>query len=374
VRIGIDARLGHKEGVGRHIGELIRWVATLDSSNEYVVYVKSKGSEDFVARELRRPNVRAVLLKGTSFLAGEQIDLIRAIRREKLDLFHATFDYGIPLAAPCKRVLTVHDAWFEQKTYFRSKWTRRYYRFMTRLGLRKAEAVIAVSQFVKEKILHFCPDMKRSEAKMTVVHNGVGEAFNTALPRSFPLLEKYGVEEYLLYVGALTEHKNLFGLLEGYARLVHQHASVPPLVIGGKANPHLTDPRQFVEKWGIEKKVLFLGHVPDEALPALYRGAALFVFPSLHEGFGIPILEAMACGTPVVTSNLAAMPEVAGEAALLVDPRRPEEIQSAMASILFKPGLGKTLSERGIRRAGAFSWKKMATQVLEVYKEVYEKN
>jgi len=205
VRIGIDARLGHKEGVGRHIGELIRWAATLRPDHEYVVYVKSKGAESFT-KELQRPNIRWVFLKGTSFLAGEQIDLVRAIYREKLDLFHATFDYGLPLIAPCRQLLTVHDAYFGPKTYFRSKWTRRYYQFMTRRGIRKADAVITVSQFVKEKIFHFNPGMKPIEGKVQVVHNGVGEEFNTAIPRSFPLLEKYGIERYLLYVGALTEH------------------------------------------------------------------------------------------------------------------------------------------------------------------------
>jgi glycosyltransferase involved in cell wall biosynthesis len=374
VRIGIDARLGHKEGVGRHIGELIRSVSMIDSNNEYVVYVKPKAAEHFSGREWQRSNIRWVALKGSSFLVEEQIDLIRAIYRDKLDLFHATFDYGIPLMAPCKRVLTVHDAYFEPNGFFRSNWTRRYYQFMTRFGIRKAEAVITVSHFVKEKILTFNPGMRRSEEKIQVVYNGVGEEFNTAVPHSFPLLEKYGIERYLLYLGALAEHKNIFGLLEGYGQLVRQYPDAPPLVVGGKANPNLADPKQFVERHGIEKKVLFLGHVPNRMLPALYRGAALFLFPSLHEGFGIPVLEAMACGTPVVTSNLAAMPEVAGEAALLVNPSRPDEIQSAIARVLFEDALRKELSERGIIRAKAFSWKKMGTEVLDIYKKVYEKN
>jgi glycosyltransferase involved in cell wall biosynthesis len=373
VRIGIDARLGHKEGVGRHIGELIRWVATLHPNDEYVVYVKSKAADSFTAK-LQRPNIRWVFLKGTSFLAGEQIDLVRALYRDKLDLFHATFDYGLPLAAPCKQVLTVHDAYFGPKTYFRSKWTRRYYQFMTRRGIRKAEAVITVSDFVKEKILNFYPEMKEHEAKIQVVHNGVGEEFNTASPRSFPLLEKYGIERYLLYVGALTEHKNLFGLLEGYSDLVRRHPDVPPLVIGGKPNPNLADPKPFIEKRGIEKKVLFLGYVPAEALPALYRSALLFVFPSLHEGFGIPILEAMACGTPVVTSTVAAMPEVAGDAALLVDPARPEAIQAGMAKLLFDPRLRRDLAEKGLKRAKEFSWEAMARKTLQIYEKVHEEN
>lgn len=374
MRIGIDARLGHKEGVGRHIKELVRWAAAVDADNEYVVYIKAKAAEHFTGEAFRRPNLRWVHLKGDSFLAGEQIDLVRALYRDRLDLFHATFDYGIPIAAPCKQVLTVHDAWFGPQTYFRSDWTRRYYQFMTRLGLRRAEGVVAVSRFVKEKVLRFYPRIKLSKAKIRVIHNGVGEEFNTAFPSSFPLLERYGIEKYLLYVGALTEHKNIFGILEGYAELVRRYPAAPPLVIGGKANPNLADPRAFAEKRGIGKKVFFLGFVPEEALPALYRGAALFIFPSLHEGFGIPVLEAMACGTPVVTANVAAMPEVAGDAALLVNPNRPEEIQAAMASVLFEPGLGKGLAERGIARAKAFSWKKMTLEVLDVYRKVYEKN
>jgi glycosyltransferase involved in cell wall biosynthesis len=218
--------------------------------------------------------------------------------------------------------------------------------------------------------------MQGHENKIMVVYNGVGQEFNTScrLRGPSPLLEKYGVKKYLLYVGALTEHKNIFGVLKAYAQLCRQYPKIPPLVVAGKVNPNLADPIRFAVIQGIEKKVHFLGYVLDEELPALYRGAELFVFPSLHEGFGIPILEAMACGTPVITSAVAGMPEPAGDAALLVDPTRPGLIQDSMARILFDPVLRRSISERGIRRAKEFSWKKMAGRVLEVYREVYEEN
>lgn len=369
LRIGIDARLGHRQGVGRHIAELIGGVSSLAPSNEYIVYVKPHAAETFVDRFRGRGNLRWVSVPGTPFRPGEHVAMGRALRRDRLDLLHVTFDYGTPLWAPCPLILTVHDAWFEAETFFRSGWTRRYFQTMTRLGLKRARRIVTVSQFVKDKVVAYHPWLAEDEGRIRVCHNGVGTEFTPGLSRRPPLLNILGGEDYLLYVGVLARNKNIIGLLEAYAALVARRPNVPPLILGGKRDPHHPDPQIIADRLGLGRRAHFVGFVPDAVLPDVYRGARLLVFPSLHEGFGIPVLEAMACGVPVVTSKTTALPEVAGDAAMLVDPGRPEAIAAGMEAVLFDEALRGRLIDRGLRRAKRFSWEQMARDVLAVYRE-----
>jgi len=374
MRIGIDARLGHRQGVGRVIAEIIDGVSVLAPQHEYVVFVKAGKSDALIQRLKVRENIRWIEVSGIPFRLREHVEMIRSLRREALDLYHVTYDFGTPLHLPCKMILTVHDAWFERETFFRSDWTRRYFQAMTRRGLKRAGRVVAVSHFVREKILHHCPWMRKDEGKIRVVHNGVGEEFSPASVRPAPLWETWGVDRYILYLGVLAKNKNIFRLLEAYAELVRRQPQSPPLVLGGKREPSLADPIPVAQRLGIGQRVHFLGYVPQEALPDLYRGAELFVLPSLHEGFGIPVLEAMASGIPVVASRISAIPEVAAEAAVLVDPTRPEEIARGMERVLLDSRLREGLVARGIERARHFSWKKGAQQVLSLYRELHEED
>ncbi len=372
MRIGIDARLGYQQGIGRHVTELINRVSKMGQEHEYIVYLKPSALDTLFQRFKGRPSIRWVPISGTLFGIQEQIDLIRAVQKDRLDLYHVTFDYGTPFFLFCKTVLTIHDAWFEPETFFRSEWTRRYFQFMTRRGVRKAHRVITVSHFVRDKVLKYCIRNQEEAVKIRVIHNGIGEEFTSVESHTSPLMERYGVQNYILYIGVLAKNKNIFRLLEVYARMNRQDPEIPHLVIVGKRHPGIADPISWVEEFGIQKKVLFLGYAPDEMIPELYRGAQLFVLPSLHEGFGFPVLEAMACGTPVVTSNRTALPEVAGDAAILVDPTCPEAIQEGITKGLYDVELRQELVRRGVNRAKEFSWKRMAQQVLKVYKEVYE--
>lgn len=374
MRIGIDARLLYKEGIGRHIAEVLAGVSKLRPEHEYVVYVKPADMGRDRWELPRRPNVRLSYLPGTPFLLREQIALVRAMKQDRLDLFHATFDYGVPLRAPCKVVLTVHDAWFGPQTYFRSPVRRIYYQTMTRRGLRLAVRVLTVSEFVKNKILTYCGDEPSLASKIRVIPNGVGEEFHPSIgARAIPpLVRKYGIDRYLLYVGALATHKNFRGLLDGYARLHRRLPASPRLVVAGKRNPGLSDPARIVQEYGLDGAVLLPGYVPDAELPALYRGAEAFVFPSLHEGFGLPVVEAMACGTPVLSSDAGAIPEVVGDAALLVDPADPAAIEDGLAKILIDHALRGALIERGLIRAKAFSWQKITEEICGIYEAIHE--
>ncbi len=372
LRIGIDARLGHRHGVGRYITEVIAGVAACGSRHEYVVLVKPEAVDTLRRRVGDPPNIRWVPVPGAPFRLTEQVELVRALRRERLDLLHVMFDYGMPIVPPCPFVLTVHDAWFESRTFFRSEWTRRYFQFMTRRGIRRAARVMTVSGFVRRKILDHCPWVRPEEAKIRVVPNGVGAEFTPGPARPPACLASRGVSAYLLYVGVLARNKNVVGLLEAYAKLVSRRPDAPPLVLGGARDPSFPDPAALAERLAIRPRVHVLGYVPEAELADLYRGASLFAFPSLHEGFGIPVLEAMACGVPVVASNTTAIPEVAGDAAVLVDPEKPEAIAAAMARVLDDAELRRLLIERGIRRSRALSWPRTARQVADIYAECGE--
>jgi glycosyltransferase involved in cell wall biosynthesis len=187
-----------------------------------------------------------------------------------------------------------------------------------------------------------------------------------------PVLEKYGVERpYILYVGALESRKNLPRLLEAYARL-RKWSARWKLVIVGARKWKFTPIFEAVQRLGLEPHVHFTDYVADEDLPALYRGAELFAFPSLYEGFGLPVLEAMACGTPVVTSNRSSLPEVAGDAALLVDPLDVEAIAGAMQRVLADEALAAGLREIGLARAAQFTWERTARETVAVYKKAID--
>lgn len=376
MRIGIDGRLGHKEGLGRHLFELVENISILTPDNQYILYFNSLHTNYYTQHAPRRQNIQWRFIEGTPFKLREHINLAIAIRQDQLDLYHATFEFGSPIGINTKLVLTIHDAYFLPPSrslgYFRSFSTYLYYQIMTWYGIIKAEHIITVSNYVREKVVRHNRLFNHYRNKISFIHNGVGKEFTTADAdlAAHPLLNKYGIKQYILYVGALTRHKNIFGLLAAYKVLCRLMPECPPLVIAGKPNKNLQDLTAFINNEGISEKVLFLGFVPNEELPGLFRGAEVFVFPSLHEGFGIPVLEAMASGTPVITSNTTALLEVADNAALLASPNSPEEIGHAMFKLCNDDELRLQLSQLGIARAQEFSWEKMARETLAIYQKI----
>lgn len=375
MRIGIDGRLGYKEGIGRYLFEMVENISIVAPDNQYILYFNSNHPDHYTQHAPRRQNIQWRFIEGSPFKFREHINLARAIRHDHLDLYHATFEYGAPIGVNTRLVLTIHDAYFSPPSrsmgYFRSFSTYFYYQVMMLYGIIKASHIITVSSFTREKIFRQCRLLNRYQNKITFIHNGVGKEFATAKGqhREYPLLNKYGIQRYFLYLGALTNHKNIFGLLAGYGVLYRQLPDCPPLVVAGKPHKNMADLSALIDAEKITDKVVFLGFVPNEELPGLFRGADVFVFPSLHEGFGIPVLEAMACGTPVITSNTTALPEVAGDAALLVDPSKPEEIGQAMLTLCQDEAMRHRLSKLGVRRAQEFSWEKMARETLAIYQK-----
>ncbi len=265
------------------------------------------------------------------------------------------------------RVVTVHDAfpYTCPRTSTRLDWL--VYHAWLPYALPAADAIITDSEQSREDIVKYLPV---SPEHVTVVPLAADRRFRPVEAAAVePILQSYDVAQpYILYVGALESRKNLPRLLEAYALLRAWSERWRLVIVGArkwKSSPIL----DTVQRLGLEPHVTFTGYVADEDLPALYTGADLFAFPSLYEGFGLPVLEAMACGTPVVTSNTSSLPEVVGDAALLVDPYDVEAMASAMRQVLEDPALAQALRQRGLARAATFSWERTARETIAVYEQ-----
>jgi glycosyltransferase involved in cell wall biosynthesis len=235
----------------------------------------------------------------------------------------------------------------------------------------RADMIIAISNHTKRDLV---THLGISEEKIRVIYCAVSKAFRSIGTSAMrPQLAKYGLPQdgYILYVGNIEPRKNLVRLLQAYSMMKDRGTSCYPLILCGGRGWKNKEVFDCVQRLSLEKEVKFIGYVPDEDLPFLMNGASLFVYPSLYEGFGLPPLEAMACGTPVVTSSSSSIPEVVGDAALMVDPHDVEGLSAAIERVLADKDLRADLRKKGLDRAKLFSWEKVASETLQVYSEVY---
>lgn len=288
-----------------------------------------------------------------------------------VDLFHATEHLLPPLTGP-KTVFTFHDAIYAVFPQYHLPMNRLYLGWMMPRFLRRADAIIAVSECSKRDAVRL---QGADPARIQVIYEGVDRRFRP--PASSQQVSearcRLGLpERYLLTVGTIEPRKNLITLFEAYAALRASGSGngPPPLVVVGKRGWLYEKTLRRVGELGLEKQVIFPGYVPDADLPLVYAGAEFFVFPSFYEGFGLTPLEAMSCGAPVICSNASSMPEVVGDAAILVDPADAAALSRAMGALLEDANLRRGLSEAGPRRAASFTWEETARRTLAVYDEV----
>lgn len=288
--------------------------------------------------------------------------------RLRLDLVHDPTGVMPLLLTSVARVLTIHDAipYVCPQTSTRLDWL--IFHGWLPWAVRRADAIVTVSRRSREDIVTHLPV---SPERVAVVPLAADQRFRPMKKAEIePVLRGCGIERpYILYVGSLESRKNLPRLLEAYDRL-RQRSTPWKLVVVGARKWKSSPIFDTVHRLGLEPYVQFTGYVPDEHLPALYSGADLFVFPSLYEGFGLPPLEAMACGTPVVCSNAASLPEVVGDAAVTVDPYDVDALAEAMHRVLADRELREDLRARGLARARQFTWERTARETLAVYREV----
>ena len=280
-----------------------------------------------------------------------------ALRRLRADWYLSTF--FLPPITPCRGAVLVHDLSFRAHPEYFPTTIAFYMRLLTGLAIRRAERVVVLSEFTLGELARFHP---AAVEKSVVVHPGVDRMFRPKQgPGDEKVLRSYGVAPgYILALGNIHPRKNLARLLDAYLSLKARRGSAPAMVWGGL---------QRWESGGLVERarsagVVLPGFIAQEDLPAFYRQSEMLVYPSLYEGFGLPPLEAMACGTPVVTSNTTSLPEAVGEAALTVDATNADEIAAAMARLLDDVSLRQRLQQAGIERAGEFTWRCTAQSLL----------
>jgi glycosyltransferase involved in cell wall biosynthesis len=369
-RIGIDAHMvGAREtGNETYVLNLLQNLPQIDASNQFDYTAIALTPEQLMGQLRHRKNVDIVRIGPSTSFVRIPISMPLLAAREKLSLLHVT--YVAPPVCPCPTIVSVHDIAYKlYPEYFPAR-VRLMLSLLVPLSMRRAAHVLTLSQSAKQDILaHY----GIPESKVSVICGGVGSRFHVLTDRDHlnAVKAKYGIEgEFILAVGNLQPRKNIRRLIHAYSQLPVPVQSRYRLVIAGQALWKHSDIYRAAAECDVQHRITFTGYVSDQDLVPLYNAAALFVYPSLYEGFGLPILEAMACGTPVVTSCRSSLPEVAGEAALLVEPTNVEEIASAMERVLQDPALAQSLSEQGIRRARGFSWKRTAHQTLQVYEKV----
>jgi glycosyltransferase involved in cell wall biosynthesis len=367
MRIAIDARKLRDFGIGTYIRNLLSELSRLDQKTEYVVICRPA---DMEARGSLAANFRMVPETAPAYSISEQIRIPACLTRERADLLHEPH-YVLPAATPCRSVVTIHDCihlMFPQ--YLPNRLAYVYAKGVMWTATRKATRILTVSEASKRDILRF---FDIPPEKVLVIYNAIDARFlGPADHERMDLVrQRYQLDHpFVLYVGNIKRHKNVERLIDAFGRArVGGPDDLRLIIIGDEISKHPAL-RQAVHKHRLDKHVRFLGFQPHETLAAFYRLARAFVFPSLYEGFGLPPLEAMACGTPVVTSNVSSLPEVAGDAALLVDPYDADAIADGIRRAVTDESLRADLIARGLARARTFSWSQSVAKIHRIYMEV----
>ena len=355
MKIAIDVRKWRDFGIGTYVRNLVRYLARLDHETTYLLFCNP--ADEPTLRDLAA-NFVPVVDASARYGLREHISIPLKLKRLGAELLHSPH-YVRPLFCTIPSVVTIHDCihlLFPQYLPNRMAW--RYAKFMMGSAIRRSALVFTVSEASRADILRFYP--WADPDKVHVVPNAIDAELlqDPGEEEMERVRERYQIRgRFVLFAGNVRPHKNLERLIQAFALVRRQggHDDLG-LVLSGDDVSRYGSLRRAVEAAGVRQEVRFFGFVPPRTLAALYRMANVFAFPSLYEGFGLPPLEAMACGTPVVTSRLSSLPEVVGDAALLIDPYRVEEIARAISRILDEPELRALLVEKGHARARLFSW------------------
>jgi glycosyltransferase involved in cell wall biosynthesis len=376
MRIGIEGQRLFREkkhGMDMVALELIRELQKIDKTNEYFVYISP--DKDVCLNETDNFKIRYV--NGGFYPKWEQISLPKAVKNDKCQLLHCTSNTA-PLNINIPLVLTLHDIIYMEKTYSQilkgsgtnyQKFGNIYRRYVVPKIVRKSNRIITVSEFEKRRIADF---FKIDGRKLKAVYNGVSSHFkkiedNNELQR---VKDKYKLpEKFIFFLGNTDPKKNTKGVLKAFSDFCRMNNEYQLVMLDFERN-ELEKILVEINDTKLIDRIHLTGYVVNTDLPAIYNLSKLFLYPSLRESFGIPMLEAMACGTPVITSNTSSMPEVADDAALIIDPFKTEDITDSIVLLLNNSELRHQLIEKGFKRAAKFTWRAMAENVHKIYMEV----
>jgi glycosyltransferase involved in cell wall biosynthesis len=366
-RIGLDARKLQDFGIGTYVRGLVRALAELDTGDLALRYVLLVRPEDREQLADLPGNFELAVESSPVYSLREMLTLSWQLWRQRLDLYHATH-YVLPAVLTPRVVVTIHDIiHLLYPEFLPHRLAFLYARRMIHRSLTRGDRIIAVSQNTRADLMQqFALDGRKIE----VIYNGVDEVFRRRLPDDEVerWLRSLGITRpYLLFVGNPKPHKNLDTVVQAYARARHLAPFDAPLICVGNRSGSEFKIRQRAEHLGLGDQVRLLGHVAQEALPAIYQGATLFLYPTLYEGFGLPVIEAMASGVAVVTSNTSALKEIAQGFAHLVDPLDIPAMAKAIAQCMSDGEHRAALARLGLRRARDFRWEHTARKTLGVY-------
>ncbi len=378
MRIGIDytAATHQQAGIGRYTRGLVEALAKLGSKHEYVLFVAGGKSltPDFGFKMPDNFQVKRIPLSDrflTIMWHRLRVPLPVDLFIGPVDVFHSP-DYVLPPLRRGRKVVTIHDLSFLRYPEGAEPSLRKYLSRAVPDAVRRADMVLADSENTRQDIIEL---LGVAPAKVEVLYPGVDARFSP-LEDDEPLgrvRQLYGLSyPFILSLGTLERRKNLIFLLDAYAALRAGGDVSHKLVIAGEKGWLYEGILRRVEELSLERDVIFLGFVADENLPALYNLAEFFVFPSLYEGFGLPPLEAMACGTPVISSNSSSLPEVLGEAGLMVSSEDTDVLAQAMGRVLDDPALRQDLAQKGVRQARKFAWPASAQKLLTTYQSLMD--
>ncbi len=372
MKIAIDLRRISDFGVGTYIRNVVRTLGRLDRDNQYFLI----GSPESIREIGVLPeSIHTVPLTHPEVSPSGWLQFRKAVRQLRCDLVHIPHLYWLPRALPCPYVITVHDVLEHLAGAHQKSGLKRFWHFQfTQHVLEGAARIIAVSQFTRQEVRQL---FAIPQSKIDVAYNALDERFrqgHATDAEKLLIAERYQVNyPFLLYVGRVSAHKNVVRIIEAFSALKTelakdcQYPDLKLIIIGDDVSSH-PDLRRTVRRSGVGRDVRFLGFVPIDILRIFYDAAKVFVFPSLYEGFGLPPLEAMAHGTPVVTSNTSSLPEVVGDAAVLVNPENVFEIMRGLHSALMDPVLRTQMKQRCMQQVGKFSWESSVRQLLKTYR------
>jgi glycosyltransferase involved in cell wall biosynthesis len=368
MKLGIDAREienGVHTGIGRALSVFLDYFGKIQDENTCVL---------FSTRPIERtdsPRIQKVVEPSAMTFIWDQFTLPQLIRNARIDLFYSTY-YKIPFTSTCPCFSTMYDLMYLTYPAYREKasLSRLYYKTFGRMLVKKASRIITSSVYSQKEIAAF---YKVNQEKITSIPLGVPPIFCPVSPdRVKSFTQRIGIKrDYILYTGNFKPHKNISGLVKSI-KIVHDRFPEILLILAGDTGHHFDAISAEISTAGLGDCVKSIGAVNDTDLPTLYSGARLFVMPSLYEGFGYPPLEAMACGTPVVCSNATSLPEVAGDAAILVDANDHQAMADAMIQVIESPERVRLMSEKGKMRAKMFTGDRYAENLYDLLKKAVE--
>ncbi|MDO9553528.1 glycosyltransferase family 1 protein [Rhodonellum sp.] len=375
MRIGIEAqRIFRKKKHGMDIVavQMIKELQKIDRVNEYFIFVNPDVDTATISES---ENFKIIPLKKSPYPIWEQKHLSEAVKTYRLDLLHCTGNTA-PINTSVPLVLTLHDIIYLEKTDVRSgSWYQRlgnlYRKWNVPKVVRNSDAIFTVSEFEKKVIDKY---FKFEKEKVKVIYNGVAHHFQPhSITAITDKIKDYGLpKKYLLFLGNTAPKKNLKGVLLALKKLDQKGKLNMDIVMPDFGENELNALLASIDAKSIRNKIHLTGYIPNQDLPYVYSGAEMFLYPSLRESFGLPILEAMACGCPVITSNTSSMPEIAGDAAVLVDPFNPEAICEAIENLLQDQVLRSSLISKGYARVPLFSFEQGAKTILDTYSKIHD--